>query len=279
MPQTKPAPPAAGALYADAGLQPAASGVLPGHRPPAAGAPYADAGLPPVESGEETYFSYGEAETAWLCSRDAALAAAIGQIGHIERPVIPDLFAALVNAIVGQQISTKAQETIWARMQARFSPLTPAALCAVSAEELQTCGISMRKAVYIKELAAQVHAGGLDLRALSALPDEEVCARLAQLRGIGVWTAEMMLIFSMQRPNVFSWDDLAIHRGLRMLYRHRKITPALFAKYRRRYAPYATVASLYLWAVAGGACPGLADCAPKRKAPDKRAGSTQAMKL
>ena len=240
--------------------------------PPCAEALCGGAGLPPAPC-----FCYGGTETEWLSSRDAALAAAIRQIGHIERPVVPDLFAALVNAIVGQQISTKAQQTIWRRMQTRFAPLNAETLCALPAEALQGCGISMRKAVYIRELAEQVRAGELDLRAISALPDEEVCARLAQIRGVGVWTAEMMLIFSMQRPNVLSWGDLAIHRGLRMLYRHREITPALFAKYRRRYAPYATVASLYLWAIAGGACPGLVDCAPKRKR--RHSGQERALDL
>jgi DNA-3-methyladenine glycosylase II len=72
-------------------------------------------------------------------------------------------------------------------------------------------------------------------------------------------------LFSMERMDILSWGDLAIHRGLRMLYRHREITPKLFAKYKRRYSPYGTVASLYLWAIAGGACEGLTDPAPKKK--------------
>ena len=79
-----------------------------------------------------------------------------------------------------------------------------------------------------------------------------------------MWTAEMLLIFSLQRPDVVSFGDLAIQRGMRMLYRHRKITRQLFEKYRRRYSPYGTTASLYLWALAGGALPDLTDPAPKR---------------
>lgn len=124
----------------------------------------------------------------------------------------------------------------------------------------------MRKAIYIKEIAEAVADGRLDLKSLEAMSDDEVCKRLCQIKGIGVWTAEMLMTFSMQRQNVMSWDDLAIQRGLRMLYHHRKITPALFAKYKRRYSPFATVASIYLWAIAGGACERLSDCAPKVKA-------------
>ena len=94
---------------------------------------------------------------------------------------------------------------------------------------------------------------------------------LSALKGIGVLTAEMILLFCMQRPDVFSYDDLAIQRGLRMVYHHRKIDRKLFEKYRRRFSPYCSVASLYLWAAAGGAVPGLKDYAPKKKAPAKKA--------
>jgi DNA-3-methyladenine glycosylase II len=210
------------------------------------------------------YFEYGDTELNWLKSRDAALAFAIDKIGHISRPVMPDLFEALVHSIVGQQISNKAVATIWARIQERVGTVTPNNIAELPVEELQQCGISMRKAGYIKEVAETVVSGGLNLDALRDMTDSEVCKRLSQIRGIGVWTAEMLMTFSMQRPDVMSWDDLAIHRGLRMLYRHRKITPALFIKYKRRYSPYGTVASLYLWAIAGGVCGGLSDLAQKK---------------
>jgi DNA-3-methyladenine glycosylase II len=198
------------------------------------------------------YFKYGKKEIDWLRSKDPILGAAIDKIGHIDRAVIPDIFMALLNSIVGQQISTKAQATIWNRMLEQFSPLTPETIGLVSAEKLQTIGISMRKALYIKEITGSVLNGSLDLARLQEIPDDEVCAQLIQFKGIGIWTAEMLMIFSMQRPNIISWNDLAILRGLRMLYHHRKITPKLFAKYKRRYSPYSTVASLYLWAIAGG---------------------------
>ena len=76
---------------------------------------------------------------------------------------------------------------------------------------------------------------------------------LAKVNGVGMWTAEMLMLFSMQRPDIFSFGDLAIHRGLRMLYRHKEVSRELFERYRRRYAPHGSVASLYLWAIAGGA--------------------------
>jgi len=220
---------------------------------------------------DQCIFEYGDQEIAWLKSRDAILGAAMDEIGHIRRPVIPDLFAALIHAIIGQQISTKAHATIWARLRALVDPaapglVTPAGIVGLPVETLQKCGMTMRKAEYIKEIAASVWQGDLNLSELQKMPDAEVCKRLCQIKGIGVWTAEMLLTFSLQRPDVMSWGDLAIQRGLRMLYRHRAITPALFAKYKKRYSPYGTVASLYLWAIAGGACPALSDPAPNKKA-------------
>ena len=158
-----------------------------------------------------------------------------------------------MNCIVGQQIATKAQTTIWNRMLERFGEVTPEAMAACSDDELQQVGISFRKVGYIKGAAARVLSGEVDLEGLAELSDDEVCRTLSALPGIGVWTAEMLMTFSMQRPNILSWGDLAIHRGLRMVHHHRRITPELFAKYRRRYTPYGSVASLYLWEVAGGA--------------------------
>lgn len=214
---------------------------------------------------QRPYFIYGATEIEYLRSRDKKLGQAIERIGLIERAVEPDLFSALIKAIVGQQISTKAQLTIWGRMQERFMPFTPEVLAAASLEEIQTCGVSNRKASYIQGIVQAILQGEIDLGALEQMTDDQVCEELTKLKGIGIWTAEMLLIFSLQRPDVVSYGDLAIQRGMRMLYRHRKLTPELFARYRKRYSPYGTVASLYLWAIAGGALPELTDPAPKKK--------------
>ena len=211
------------------------------------------------------YFEYSDIEIEYLKSRDPVLKQVIEQIGIIKRAVIPDLFAALVNSIVGQQISTKAHQTIWQRINNSFSPITPANFKSLSAEELQKCGITMKKAYYIKEITRRIISDQLDLERLADLSNEEVIEQLCELPGIGRWTAEMILTFSLQRKDIISYSDLAILRGMRMVYHHRRITPQLFTKYKRRYGPYATIASLYLWAVAAGAIPELKDYAPKSK--------------
>ena len=101
--------------------------------------------------------------------------------------------------------------------------------------------------------------------ALRDLPDEEVCARLSALEGIGVWSAEMLMLHSLRRPDILSYGDLAVRRGLRMLHGHREIDRALFEKYRRRYSPCGSVACIYLWAVSSGAIAELKDHGLKRQ--------------
>ncbi|MEG0015527.1 MAG: DNA-3-methyladenine glycosylase 2 family protein [Gordonibacter sp.] len=212
---------------------------------------------------EPLYFAYDDEAVSYLKACDLRLAEAIDAIGPVRREVTPDLFSSLVNCIVGQQIATKAQETIWKRITGALGEITPEVVAACPDDVLQQFGLSFRKVSYIKGAADCALSGELDLDALPSLPDDEVCRRLSALPGIGVWTAEMLMTFSMQRPDIMSFGDLAILRGLRMLHHHRRITPQLFAKYKRRYSPYGSLASLYLWAIAGGAVPGMRDYAPK----------------
>lgn len=194
-------------------------------------------------------FEYGEKEINYLKKKDKRLAEAIDRIGRIEREVMPDLFTSLIRSIIAQQISSKAASTVWNRIMERFGEVTPERLAKVSIEEIQQCGISTRKAGYIKGITEAVISRELNLEELFELPDDEVCKRLSSLNGIGVWTAEMLMIFSMQRPNIVSWGDLAIRRGMMMLYHHKELTKERFEKYRKRYSPYGSVASLYLWAI------------------------------
>ncbi len=196
------------------------------------------------------YFRYGAKEIEYLKGCDAQLGRAIDRIGPIERGVNPDLFTALVNAIVAQQISSKAAATVWGRVVARFGPIEPGRLAAAPVEDIQQCGMSMRKANYIHSAAQKVSLGEIDLPALAGLPDAEVVARLSSLPGIGVWTAEMLMIFSLQRPDIVSWNDLAIRRGMQILYGHDALTKAQFESHRQQYSPCGSVASLYLWHIA-----------------------------
>ena len=210
------------------------------------------------------YFEYGETEIAYLKSKDKKMAEVIEQVGFIKREVDTDLFSSVIHHIIGQQISTKAQATIWKRMSDSLGTVNAATILEADPAQLQSFGMTFRKVEYIRDFADKVHSGVFDLEAISEMNDQDAIKELSSLKGIGVWTAEMILLFCLQRPDIFSFDDLAIHRGLRMVYHHRKIDRKLFEKYRRRFSPYCSVASLYLWAVSGGAIPEMKDYAPNR---------------
>ena len=209
------------------------------------------------------HFEYGEKEISYLKSKDAKLAEVIDTLGFVEREIDTDLFSAVVHHIIGQQISTKAQATIWQRMQDALGQVNAETILSAGVSNLLALGISFRKAEYITDFARKVHTGEFDIEAVSQMSDADAISALSSLKGIGVWTAEMILLFCMQRPDIFSYDDLAIQRGLRTVYHHRRIDRKLFKKYRRRFSPYCSVASLYLWAVSGGAIPEMRDYAPK----------------
>ena len=209
------------------------------------------------------YFAYGERELSYLRQKDKRLGAVMDRIGHIDRAVDPDLFSSVVHHIIGQQISTKAQATIWQRIHDTLGSINAETILNAGVPALQALGMTFRKAEYITDFAEKVHTGAFDLNAEERMNDEDAIRALSSLKGIGVWTAEMILLFCMQRPDIFSYDDLAIRRGLRMVYHHREMDRARFEKYRRRFSPYGSVASLYLWAVAGGAIPEMQDYKPK----------------
>lgn len=209
--------------------------------------------------------SCGEMELAYLKAKDKTLGAVIDSLGVLQRPVHDDIFSSVVHHILGQQISTKAQEAVWERLSSRVDTVDAAHLLALGRTELQAVGTSFRKADYILDFADKVASGDFNIASLETMPDAEVIAALSSLKGVGAWTAEMLLIFTLKRPDVLSFGDLGIQRGLRMLYRHKEIDRKRFERYKKRYSPYASTASLYLWAIAGGAVEGLSDPAARKK--------------
>ena len=209
------------------------------------------------------YFAYGERELSYLRQKDKRLSVVMDRIGHIDRAVDPDLFSSVVHHIIGQQISTKAQATIWQRIHDTLGSINAETILKAGVPALQALGMTFRKAEYITDFAEKIHTGAFRLDEVARMNDEDAIRALSSLKGIGVWTAEMILLFCLQRPDIFSYDDLAIRRGLRMVYHHREIDRERFERYRRRFSPYGSVASLYLWAVAGGAIPEMQDYKPK----------------
>ncbi len=213
-----------------------------------------------------SYLLYDDIHINHLKTKDKKLGELIEKVGFIKRETNNNLFDSLINAIVGQQISRKAHLTVYERIKTKLGKITPENILIIDDKELQSCGLTFKKVEYIKNIATEVKNKNLDLEDLHNLTDDEVCNKLSSLKGIGKWTAQMLMIFSMDRLNIIAYDDLIIQRGLRMVYHHKKITKQLFAKYQKRYYPYASVASLYLWQVGNGMVEGYKDYAPiKRK--------------
>jgi DNA-3-methyladenine glycosylase II len=161
-----------------------------------------------------------------------------------------DRFGLLVRSIVSQQISTSAARAIRRRLQELAGPegLTAQNLARFRVEEFRSVGLSPQKASYVADLAAKVNDGTVDLRRIGRLPDDDVVETLIQVKGIGPWTAQMFLIFSLGRPDVFPHDDLGVRTAIRDRYGlgdlpDKKTSHAIAAPWR----PYASVASWYCW--------------------------------
>lgn len=202
--------------------------------------------------GTLTFFAHSP-ESRALAAADPDMAGLIARVGEVAVDIELDGFVSLARAIVDQQISLAAARTIWGR----FSELatgsadglvTPQAVLAHDVEALRTCGLSRSKASYILDLAAHVERGALDFAALAAMPDDEVIASLTRVRGVGRWTAEMFLIFSLERPDVFALDDGGLRRAVCGLKGLDTDAPRVVIEdIAEAWAPYRTCASLYLW--------------------------------
>jgi len=196
------------------------------------------------------YFEYGETEIRYLRSKDKVLGKAIDRIGFIKRQIMPESFKALVYSVIGQQISGKAAETVWNKLTAAVGEITPESLGPIEPGRIQACGMSNRKSEYIKGIAEAALSGDVDFNSLISMSDSDIINKLTKLRGIGVWTVEMLLIFSLCRPDVVSYNDFGIRKGMMKLYQLNELDRNQFDIFRKRYSPYGTTASLYLWEIA-----------------------------
>lgn len=186
--------------------------------------------------------------------RDPVLAAIMRQVGPCELGIAGATrhpFAALVQAIVNQQLSVKAGETIYRRVEAMVPRrrLTPASVAALSIDALRSAGLSRGKATYIHELAQRVVARDVRLHDLARYSDEDVMARLCDIKGIGRWSAEMFLMFQLARPDVLPLDDVGLVRAIRRAYGlHGQVTRDEIVALAEPWRPWRSVACWYLWA-------------------------------
>ena len=159
-----------------------------------------------------------------------------------------EAFMTLARAIVGQQISVKAAQSVWDRFAACVGEVTPEKVLSRERPVLRACGLSDRKTEYIADLAQHFADGAIHVHRWPEMSDEEIIAELVEVRGIGRWTAEMFLIFNLLRPDVFPLDDLGLQKAIRVAYyRKREVSLGTMRKLGESWRPWRSVATWYLW--------------------------------
>ena len=190
-----------------------------------------------------------------LMRRDPRLGVVIKRVGRCALPDgrTHDPFPALVRVIMSQQLSGKAADTIYGRVKALAAPdggLTPETVRALDAAALRAAGVSRPKISYLCDLAEHVGDGRLDLHALDGHPDEEVIARITAVKGLGRWSAEMFLMFRLNRPDILPVGDLGIVKGMQKLFgMKRRPAERTMIRLAEPWRPYRSIASWYLWRV------------------------------
>jgi DNA-3-methyladenine glycosylase II len=203
----------------------------------------------PGTSGPAAHFEIARRE---LMRRDPRLGAHIKKMGARRPDFSPrDPFHALVRAVLSQQLSTKAADTIERRVVALLGgreALSAASLLAADPDVLRTAGVSRPKISYLRDLASHVVDGKLDLHGLKHKTDEEIVVAITAIKGFGRWSAEMFLMFCLHRPDVFPVDDLGIVKGIQRLTGMKKRPkPRTMMRAAARWRPHRSVASWYLW--------------------------------
>lgn len=182
--------------------------------------------------------------------KDKILCAVIEKYTVSSPKLSTNLFKDLLEAIVGQQLSGKAASTIFGRFLALFPKKQvpkPADVLALAEDSLRSCGLSRQKISYLRSLSEEIISGRLELEVLHALADEDVVQALTKVKGIGRWTAEMFLIFSLGRPDTFSVGDLGLRTAVRNLYGVDREDKIKIEEISKKWSPYRSLASLYLW--------------------------------
>lgn len=174
----------------------------------------------------------------------------IETIGKIEIDYIPDPFSSLVYNIIFQLISYKTATKIWVRFEELVIEITPEKVLSISEESYRECGLPSTKIRYIKNLAEAILSKEITFEAVNEMSNEEVIKYLIKIKGIGKWTAEMFLIFTLNRKDLISYNDLAIRKGLKWLYNmQNEPTNDEFNILKQKFSPYNTLASFYLWEI------------------------------
>ena len=192
--------------------------------------------------------TYWQQATAELSERDKVLKELIARHQDMVLKSRGEPFYTLARSIVGQQISVKASDKVWQRLIEAVPELTPKGISGSIEEDLRACGLSQRKVSYLRDLARHFEQELLEPAGWEAMDDEAVIADLMRVRGIGRWTAEMFLIFNLQRPDVLPLDDFGLQRAMSMHYNNdQPLSKLKIRVISNQWQPWRSVATWYLW--------------------------------
>lgn len=194
--------------------------------------------------------TYGEEELSYLSKRDRKLGKYIGKLGYVKREGFDDVFSGLCYSVINQQISMKAADRIFEKIRAEFGEIVLEKI--PNSEMLFGCGLSHSKADCLSLCAEHFRRGELSAEILCSMSDEEIMRTLTKIKGIGAWTAEMIMIFCLGRPDILSLSDFGIRKGLSVLHGINMKDISAMKKYKKLYSPYGTTASIYLWEISKG---------------------------
>ena len=191
---------------------------------------------------------YWDGAARELSARDAVLSKLTLRYPGLALGSRGDAFSTLARAIVGQQISVKAAQSVWDRLNGEVKAVTPGNLASADLARLRTCGLSGQKCAYLLDLAQRFESGALDPARWSTLDDEALIVELTQVKGIGRWPAEMFLIFFMARPDVLPLDDIGLQRAMSLHYNAgRPLSKLKMRRIAKAWSPWRSVATWYLW--------------------------------
>jgi len=191
---------------------------------------------------------YWEEACKHLSKKDRVMRRLIPQFGEACLQSRGDAFVTLARSIVGQQISVKAAQTVWERFTLVTKKLTPASILKMKVDDMRAAGLSARKVEYLVDLALHFDNGGVSVKLWDDMQDEEIIAELVAIRGIGRWTAEMLLIFHLMRPNVLPLDDVGLINGIsRNYFSGEAVSRSEAREVAAPWAPFCSVATWYIW--------------------------------
>ena len=192
-------------------------------------------------------YNYGKEELDYLRLRDPKLGELFDEFGIVRRKEMKNPFEALICSIVGQQISAKAQESAIKKIKALIGRISPANIINCELAELKACGLSERKSLAIVDAAKLFANLKLSKKRLLEMQAPQIEKILTSIKGVGPWTAEMLMIFALDKPDILSYADFGIRKALSLLHDIEKLDKKTFEKFRLLYSPYGSVASVYLW--------------------------------